>query len=175
MQQTAGTQAHIDDGAFEAVPSSLDALLALDARTLGHLYRHARVPRLSEVRGDLKGRMLAVPALTGAVAGAVRALASSSRFPWRGKSFWPEGESRGEGINRVVSDRLRLFRFSTFIGPSRAGDFDAVQLDYDRPSNPFFIRVIKDEIRELAPGLYLGQAYLAVGQPKLALYFGLSR
>jgi len=32
---------------------------------------------------------------------------------------------------------------------SRAGDFDALQLDYDLPGNPPVIRSIKDEIREI--------------------------
>jgi hypothetical protein len=128
------------------------------------------------VSGDLRGRMLAWPGLTrGPVAGMLRAWASSSRFPWRGKSFTP-GDEKGEGINRVFVDRLRLYKFETFIGRSRAGAFDALQLDYDRPSNPFFIRPIRDEIRELSPGLYLGQAWLEIGRraPALVLYFGLT-
>ena len=86
------------------------------------------------------------------------------------------GEEKGEGINRVILDRWRLYRFETFIGRSRAGAFDSLQLDYDRPDNPFFIRPIRDEIRELSPGLYLGQAWLEVGArpPALVLYFGLT-
>ena len=156
-------------------PRALDDLLALDAPELDLLYRDARVPRLEDVRGDLRGRMLATTVLGGRAANAVRAFASSSVFPWRGKSFTPFDAMRGEGINRVVSDRWRLYRFETSLGRSRAGDFDAVQLDYDLRENPFFIRPIKDEIRELATGLWLGQAWLAVGDaPKLVLYFGLA-
>ena len=106
----------------------------------------------------------------------MRAFASSARFPWRGKSFSPLGAERGEGINRIFTDGIRLFRFETFVGRSRAGSFDAVQLDYDLPGNPFFIRAIKDEIRELRPGLWLGQAYAQLrGEPHLVLYFGLSQ
>ena len=76
----------------------------------------------------------------------------------------------------MLVDRLRLYRFETSIGPSRAGDFDALQLDYDLPENPFFIRPIEDELRQLRDGLYLGQAYLRLrGTASLVLYFGLSR
>ena len=156
--------------------STLDDLLAMSPDRLAALYAGAAVPRLDEVSGDLRGRMLAWPALArGPVAALLRRWASSSRFPWRGKSFTP-GDERGEGINRVVLDRFRLYRFETFIGRSRAGAFDALQLDYDRPDNPFFIRPIRDEIRELSPGLYLGQAWLEIGSrpPALALYFGLT-
>jgi hypothetical protein len=154
---------------------TLDDLLALDADALEVLYQSARVPRLGDVHGDLRGRMLAPDIdLPAPVASALRAFASTNAFPWRGKSFTPQTADRGDGINRVISDRWKLYRFETFVGPSRAGSFDAVQLDYDLPSNPFFIRAIKDEIRELRPGLWLGQAWLNLSQPKLVLYFGLT-
>src|SRR5947209_19553376 len=74
---------------------TLDDLLALDAPALEALYRAARAPRIPDVEGDLRGRMLAVVDLPPALAGAVRALASSSAFPWRGKSFSPESAERG--------------------------------------------------------------------------------
>jgi hypothetical protein len=154
---------------------TLDDLLNLDAAALAALYGSARVPRLADVSGALRGRMLAVVGLPAPLAAPVRAFAASDLFPWRGKSFSPLDAAHGEGINRVLSDRFHLFRFTTFVGPSRAGAFDAVQLDYDHASNPFFIRAIKDEIRELRPGLWLGQAYAVVGgKAHLVLYFGLS-
>lgn len=172
------THAVTDPGGAAArdavAPTTLDVLLDLDADALRRLYEGARVPRITDVSGDLRGRMLAIPALREPLAAVPRALARQGFFPWRGKSFLPHSEDRGEGINRVFMDRLRLFRFETFIGRSRAGDFDAVQLDYDKPGNPFFIRAIKDEIRELRPGLYLGQAYVELrGAAHLGLYFGL--
>jgi hypothetical protein len=50
-----------------------------------------------------------------------------------------------------------------------------VQLDYDHPENPWLIRAIKDEIREVRPGLYLGQAYFQLRTgPRLVLYFALA-
>jgi hypothetical protein len=155
----------------------LDRLLELPASDLQPMYERAGAPRLLDVGGDLRGRMLAWPAIDKrpAFASALRAFASMPSFPWRGKSFTPD-DYRGEGINRVFSDRFRLFRFETFIGKSRAGDFDALQLDYDLPKNPWFIRAIKDEIRELEPGLWLGQAYFKTKRREtLVLYFGLAR
>jgi hypothetical protein len=159
-----------------ALSLHLDDLLLLSPKKLTTLYRAARVPRLADVSGDLRGRMLAVPSLWWPTSRIVRRFASSNVFPWRGKSFKPLSEERGEGINRVILDRWRLYRFTTSIGRSRAGEFDAVQLDYDLAENPFFMRPIKDEIRELAPGLYLGQAWLqtCLGTP-LVLWFGLER
>jgi hypothetical protein len=156
--------------------ATLDGLLALRPSELEPMYVNAKVPRLDEVGGDLRGRMLAWPVLTqgSALANFFRAFASAKSFPWKGKSFTPD-EHRGEGINRVFTDRFRLFRFETFIGKSRAGDFDALQLNYDLPENPFFIRMIKDEIREIEPGVWLGQAWLKTKKSEtLVLYFGLA-
>ncbi len=155
---------------------TLDGLLELAPDTLLDLYRGAAVPRIEEIQGDLRGRMLALALGGSIVSDTGRSLASTSWFPWRGKSFTAPAAkgARGAGINRVFRDRTRLFRFETFVGKSRAGDFDAVQLDYDNAVNPFFIRAIKDEIRELRPGLFLGQAYVATAtKATLALYFGL--
>ena len=158
-------------------PVHLDDLAALSAAELAPLYRAARTPALAEVTGDLVGRMLALEVIgAGWLARLLRAFARWRFFPWRGKSFSHAGGARGEGINRVFSDRRprRWFRFETAIGPSRAGPFDALHLDYDNPGNPFYIRVIKDEIRALRPGLYLGQAYLVTRKrARLVLYFGL--
>ena len=157
--------------------ATLDYLLELPVSELRDRYARAKTPRLTDVDGDLRGRMLAWPMLDGhpVAQGALRAFAGSSPFPWRGKSFRGD-PARGDGINRVLSDRLRLFRFETVIARSRAGDFDALQLDYDRPGNPPVIRSIKDEIRELEPGVWLGQAYLQTGgRDHLWLYFALAR
>ena len=155
---------------------ALDRLLSRSTPELETLYRSATTPRLPDVAGDLRGRMLAWSMLSTRprLAGALRAFASARSFPWCGKSFTP-GAQRGEGINRIFSDRARLFRFETSIAKSRAGDFDALQLDYDLPGNPSIIRRIKEEIRELEPGLWLGQAYLQTpSRDLLWLYFGLA-
>lgn len=166
-------------GAAPLFGGRLDDLLALEHDALAALYERASLPPLDAVDGDLRGRMLAVPALPDRVTRLPRAWARTSTFPWRGKSFSfsssPDPE-RGEGVNRVASDRLRLFRFGTFVGPSRHDGRPAIQLDYDRPANPAPIRRIEDEIREIAPGLYLGQAWLRLrGRRHFVLWFALEQ
>src|SRR4051812_4130246 len=86
----------------------LNALLDRPCAELERLYNGARAPRLGDVAGDLRGRMLAWPSLEKRpkVAGAIRAFAGSKVFPWRGKSFSATGPLGGEGINRVVSERF---------------------------------------------------------------------
>lgn len=159
-------------------PRSLDALARLDALTLRALYERAAVPAVPELDGDLKGRMLAVRGAGRIWFALLRAFAAWRYFPWRGKSFAAHTNGvRGDGINRVFGDAapLRWFRFETCIGPSRADGGQAFQLDYDNRDNPFFIRAIKDEVRAVGPGLFLGQAYVVwFGKPRLVLYFALS-
>jgi hypothetical protein len=157
---------------------SLDDLASLRAAPLAELYRRAAVPGVPDLNGDLRGRMLAVRGAGRLLFILLRAFAAWRHFPWRGKSFWSAPDrARGDGINRVFGGAKprRWFRFETFIGPSRADGGRAFQLDYDNRDNPFFIRAIKDEVRQVAPGLFLGQAYvMLLGRPRLALYFGLS-
>jgi hypothetical protein len=122
--------------------------------------------------------MLAIPAAERAPAlpALLARFARSPAFPWRGKTFRTLAPGRGEGVNRVFADRFSWFRFTTSVGRSRADGLDAVLLDYDHPGNPALVRAIKDEIREVAPGLWLGLAYVVVGKAsRLALYFGLER
>jgi hypothetical protein len=155
--------------------SALDGWLDKEHGELAAMYASAPAPRVEAVHGDLHGRMLAVPALPDWLTRGPRAWARTSSFPWRGKSFWPVTEGAGEGKNRVLSDRWMLYRFTTKVGPSLDDGKDAVLLDYDHPDNPFFIRAIEDEIRTIAPGLYLGQAWLrARGKKTFVLWFGLA-
>jgi hypothetical protein len=185
--QVAATQSMELQKPGAVVVSSLDSLANLDWATLGDLYRRAEVPSVPELDGDLRGRMLAVRGTGRIWFGLLRAFAAWHHFPWRGKSFWSGSRlERGDGINRVFGSAggvtgapvpsRRWFRFETFIGPSRADSGQAFQLDYDNRDNPFFIRAIKDEVRQVAPGLFLGQAYLRLlGKPRLILYFALGK
>jgi hypothetical protein len=167
---------HVRSAVDPSAPRTVDDLLACDVPTLAFLYRSAKAPAIDELHGDLIGRMLPSPAVNERLQGAMRSLARLSFFPWKGKTFAPRDSRSGEGWNRVLSDRNLWFRFTTSIGRSRAGAFDALHLNYDHPENPFFIRAIQDEVRTVAPGLWLGQAYVVVKKrPWLALYFALEQ
>ena len=178
MQAAVSQSISLENSAL-ARPRRLDDLAALRAPTLLELYRTAEVPSVPELDGELRGRMLAVRGVGRIGFALLRAFAAWRHFPWRGKSFAAHtSATRGDGINRVLGDARprRWFRFETFVGPSRADGGDAFQLDYDNADNPFFIRAIKDEVRRVAPGLFLGQAYIVLfGKPRLALYFALSK
>ena len=175
---TGSPPVHAAGPVLSAGPRTLDDLAAMQPDALAQLYQAAVTPPVPALDGDLVGRMLAVPVLPRWMFGLLRRFAAWTFFPWRGKSFRSRDVARGDGINRVFGDRKprRWFRFETSLAPSRAGAFQAFQLDYDNPDNPGLIRAIKDEVREVGPGLYLGLAYLMWrNQPRLILYFGLAR
>jgi hypothetical protein len=156
---------------------TLDDLADLGPDALMDLYRQATTPRLSDLDGKLAGRLLAIPtAQEPHIAKLLHDFAKSGVFPWQGKTFESTDAEHGMGINRVLHERFNWFPFETSIARSRAGDFDAVELNYDRPGNPPVVRSIKDEVREVAPGLWLGLAYLDTKSgPKLGCYFAVAK
>lgn len=157
-------------------PSEVDELARLSMRELGDLYERAEPPEsLEALAGSPSGRMLAAlgpfdhPSLRERVA----RLSGASWFPWLGKSFEAFDEERGAGINRVrlLGDK---YRFDVRYDRSAIDDEPCVVLDYGRPDNPFFIRAIHDELRELRPGLFLGPAMLKTKRgPRLLLWFSI--
>ena len=156
---------------------TLDDLAGMDPDDLMALYREARTPRLEDLDGKLSGRMLAVPRLQKpAVSRWLKRFSKSRAFPWQGKNFEHETEGHGHGVNRLFGERVSWFKFETSIGPSHAGDFDAVHLDYGHGGNPPVVRQVKDEVREVAPGLWLGLAYLRMRDgDHLACFFGIAK
>lgn len=152
---------------------AVDGLLKLDSDALLKLYRGARTPRLREISGDMIGKLVIGCGIAPPIDRWLSDLLRETNG-WNGKTFRQQDDRRGDGFNRMFEETRHMFPFNTYIGRSRAGDFDALQLDYDVPENPFHIRAVKNEIRELSPGLYLGQAYVRVlGRSRLACYFSL--
>jgi hypothetical protein len=156
---------------------TLDDLAKLPPDELMELYRGAKTPRLADLDGKLDGRMLAVPRVQAPhVRRWLEGFAKSGVFPWQGKTFEHETAGHGHGVNRLLGERVGWFHFETSLGKSRAGDFDSVQLDYGHDRNPPLVRDGKDEVREVAPGLWLGLAYLHLEDgDHLACYFAVAR
>lgn len=126
---------------------------------------------LSALDGDLEGRMLAPARLPhGRVFTTLATLAKSRRFPWLGKTFRSREPERGEGENRVRLVRTRrVAPFATRFGISAVDGKPCIVLDYEVP--------IHDELREIAPGLFLGPACLRRirGKPVVLVWFALHR
>ncbi len=156
---------------------TLDDLRRMTFAELEKLYRSGKRPSsISDLDGHAKGAMLAWRSpQVGPLAWMLRSFGASGVFPWEGKSF--EGESeRGEGINRInLLGRRRWFPFGTRFDASFLDGKPTFVLDYSRGGNPPLIRSIVDEVREVAPRLYMGPAAIKVGgKPRLVLFFAVS-
>lgn len=157
----------------------LDTLRQMTFPQLEALYRSGRRPSaLSDLDGDAKGAMLAWRSPgRGPIAWLLRVFGRSSIFPWEGKSFKSENAEAGTGINRInfLIAKTRWFPFKTRFAPSFLDGKPTFVLDYSGPGNPPLIRQIVDEVREVAPDLYMGPAALKVsGKPRLVLFFAVS-
>lgn len=155
----------------------LAALRRMTYAELDELYCSAKRPDfISDLNGDTRGAMLSWRhPRTGPIAWWLRTFGASSSFPWEGKSF--QGTSdEGTGINRVnFFGKRRWFPFKTRFTKSFLDGKPTFLLDYSGPANPPFICSIVDEIREVAPGLYLGPAALNFrGRPRPVLFFAVS-
>ena len=161
----------------ETAVLDLAALRRMTYDELAELYRAAKRPNaVSDLDGHARGAMLAWRCpRTGPLAWLLRTFGAASAFPWEGKSF--EGTSdEGKGINRVnFFGKRNWFPFKTRFAASFLDGKPTFVLDYSGPGNPPLIRSIVDEVREVAPGLYLGPAALNFkGRPRAVLFFAVS-
>lgn len=116
--------------------------------------------------------------------------------PWLGKSFDSAGQlgfniftPLGARILKVFSPLYRRFSRNgdgnthAYYFKTRAGrgqkdaQTEVIKLDYDAPENPLFIRIILDEIVEIASQQYLGKIHLKLlpGFFVTIGYFGLRK
>ena len=157
---------------------NLAALRQMSFEELDRLYRSSQKPgAISDLDGDAIGAMLAwrTPR-SGPIATLLRDFGNSTLFPWHGKSFYNKGTESGSGINRIdLLGKRRWFPFATRFGASFLDGKPTFVLDYSGPGNPPLIRDIVDEVREVAPRLFMGPAALKVnGRPRLILFFAVS-
>jgi hypothetical protein len=152
---------------FTSSVRNLDDLAALSSDELAALYRDAPLPTgVDRLVGKPKGRMLAVRGTDGTpLFDVLRSIAASGAFPWDGKTFGALQPGEGTGINRIqlFMQRLEWFPFRTRLEASVVDGRACVYLDYEQPENPFFIAKVRDEIREVAPDLWLGPAMIKTG------------
>ena len=123
-------------------------LLALLRAELDALFARAEAGPLPD--GEYQGTLIlpldAVP-LRGAAA-------MAGRLAWRGKVF---DAKAGRVTNRVLPFGVRAVAAEVRKGPSRLDGRECIVLDYARTS--LVARSVRDELRLLRPGLYLGRAY----------------
>lgn len=96
----------------------------------------------------------------------------SSIFIWKGKVFdlFCSGGQAGILINKISPLGLKFIVAKVYLDKSWMDDKDTIVIDYS--STSFFARVIRDEIREIEPGVYLGKVWWG---KKRILDFALTR
>ena len=139
---------------------TLEGLVGMDREALDALYAQAGPGPIPD--GRARGRLLARPGSRLA-----RPISNAARVAWQGKVFLPE---RQMAINRFFG--LRMIRANLAYGPSWRDGRPAIILDYAETSRVYARN--RDEVREVAPGLYLGLMYARTcPEPSLKLYFAI--
>lgn len=77
-----------------------------------------------------------------------------NHFAWQGKTF---DAAKGVLRNRILPFGLNAIIATVYKGPSWFDNKDCIVLDYSETS--LVARWIRDEIRQIDPGFYLGRVY----------------
>jgi hypothetical protein len=142
----------------QGVACSLDALAALPWPELEHLYRQATPGAVPD--GFARGRVVYPPWERH---GGAKARAAG--LFWRGKHFCA---ADGTLVNQWLA--VRAIRARVGYGASWLDGRPAIVLDYCGTSHRW--ADVRDEMREVGPGLYLGAMYLrGCPEPRLKLFF----
>jgi hypothetical protein len=133
---------------------------------LDEVYRACEVPGTlptSEMRG------------TAIVAGSMfsKTIALFARlFAWQGKVFdiFTADGTAGVLINKITAFSLTFIVAKVYRDASWLDNEPTIVIDYSRTS--FFCKKVRDEIREIEPGVYLGRVWWG---KKPVLHFALTR
>jgi hypothetical protein len=124
------------------------------------VYRQGRATAIPA--GPIRGTALLSPGTRRA-----RLMSRGARLIWQGKVFEP-GETTA--VNRFFG--MRIVRAQVFQGPSWLDGQPSLVLDYSQTSRIYAKN--RDEIREIATGLFLGLMYdRTTAPPGLQMYFTL--
>lgn len=124
-------------------------LMNMSQPELDELYKNSPIGEIPN--GDTKGTALFFPG--SALAKGLSPMITT--LVWKGKVF---DRDRQFLLNKVGPFSFNLVKAQIYRGKSWLCDGEAIILDYSKTS--FLAQAIRDEIREVAPGLYLGNAYL---------------
>jgi hypothetical protein len=140
---------------------TLDDLVTLSAVQLDQLYRQSgpgQVPC-----GKVVGRALYPDSRF------PKARSNAARIAWQGKVFDPESST---ATNRFFG--VKAIKGNLYVAPSWLDGCPSLILDYEHTSRIY--GDYRDEIRQVAPSLYLGLMYdRTTAPPHLKMYFAFER
>ena len=124
-------------------------LVKMSQSELDQIYRNSDRGEIPD--GNARGMAIIAPGspLTEGMASMVEMLA------WQGKVFHRE---QGYLLNKVTAFGWEWVDAKVYVGNSWLAEGESIILDYSQ-SSVFLAQPIRDEIREIAPNLYLGNAY----------------
>jgi hypothetical protein len=137
---------------------TLDQLLGMTPGQIENVYRQGAAVAIPA--GRVRGTALLAPGTRRA-----RIVSRSARLLWQGKVF-EAGEATA--VNRFFG--MRVIRGQLYEGPSWLDGRPSLVLDYSQTSRIYADN--RDEIRQIAPGLFLGLMYnRTTSPPELQMYF----
>ena len=139
---------------------TLERLLRMNPRELDALYHQGTAAAIPP--GRVRGTALLAPGTW-----RTRPMARGTRLIWQGKII---DEGQTTAVNRFFG--IRMIRGQLYQGPSWFDGAPTLVLDYSETSRLYARN--RDEIRQIAPGLFLGLMYdRTTAPPRLSMYFAL--
>ena len=134
------------------INSTVSKWLDMDREELDEIYKNASAGSIPD--GDTRG--------TAIVAGSSlsRGFAKFARlFAWQGKVFdlFPPDQKNGILINKISPLSLTFIVAKVYKDASWMDGKETIIIDYSKTS--FLAKNIRDEIREIEPGVYLGKVW----------------
>lgn len=143
---------------------------------LDEIYAEASAPSVQELEGKYDGTVLAgdIPFLNNRTS---VELANLAWLRWGGKKFEIVDEALAEGTNwfDLGVTEVDAYPFEGKVVPAQFDDGDCYVFDYDIPENTAPVRRIRDEVRKVRNGLYLGRVYVDADEERFVTYFGLEK
>ena len=122
------------------------------------LFSGLSAPELSEMNGEFAARLLAQPSALAQFTGNLTVNNPLMPGYWLCKAFRPVSAQSGRGYNafRHLGRKVQRYPMQTLIAPSRYDGRSAYTLVYAAFQSMCGAIHMVDEVRQLAPGLYLG-------------------
>lgn len=132
--------------------STVYTWLDLSREELDEIYRNAEPGEIP--RGDTRGTAILAGSLFSKLVAAFARL-----FAWQGKVFdiFSSDGQAGVLVNKIAPFGLTFIVAKVYRDKSWLDGKNTIVIDYSTTS--FFAKVIRDEIREVEPGVYLGKVW----------------
>ena len=131
---------------------TVNSWLSKSREELDEIYKNAKPGNIPT--GDTKGTAI----LAGSIFAKLVAFLAGV-FAWQGKIFdlfCPKGDA-GLLVNKITPFSLTFIVAKVYRDKSWMDDKETIVIDYSKTS--FFAKLIRDEIREVEPGVYLGKVW----------------